>query len=71
MAELAYKQLREHIEKEKPMGTIPAIMLPENRDFAVNIDMLRKIDFPTEAIKRVCEHKNTKVLRIWANKPLS
>ncbi len=61
----AYQLLREFWEKGTPISILPVRVARDNQEFYVNIDMLRRIDVPTEIILKICSQSNVKVLRKW------
>ncbi len=64
-----FKILRKFREEGIPLGEIPVTIVPDNREFIVNIDMLRRIGFPDEALEKLCSAPNIKVVRTWVHPP--
>ncbi len=68
-ATTAYQMLRSHWENNTPISTIPVVTHPDNQEFFVNTDMLRKIKFPEEKINELEKNPSIKVVRKWINSP--
>ncbi|MDQ5891042.1 MAG: putative tryptophan/tyrosine transport system substrate-binding protein [Candidatus Dependentiae bacterium] len=64
-----YKKLRMFWEKNIPLGIMPIKVLKDNRQFTVNVDALRKIGFPDEALLKLCSSPKVKVVRKWVHPP--
>ena len=65
IAEEAYKMLRMHWEEKMALGVIPVRVLPDNQEFFVNIDMLRRINLDQDAIERICNQPKVRKDRKW------
>ncbi|MEI7580475.1 MAG: ABC transporter substrate binding protein [bacterium] len=65
----AYKSLRAYNEKNIPISAIPIEVLPDNQEFYINIDILRKINFPQEKIEELKKNQFIKVIRKWIDSP--
>jgi len=65
IAEEAYKIVRTHWEKQIPLGMIPVTVVPDNQEFAVNTDMLRRIGILDDVIDRLCSQDGVKRERLW------
>ncbi len=68
-ATTAYQMLRAHWEQNTPISTIPVVIHPDNQEFFVNTDMLRKIKFPEDKITELENNPSIKVVRKWINSP--
>jgi len=60
-------RVRRHCEEGAPLESMPIAVLPDDREFIVNIDMFRRVDFNTTSLKRICLNKNVKAVRKWIN----
>jgi len=65
IAEEAYKMLRQHWEEHQSLGFVPVRILPDNQEFCVNVDMMRRLDAPIDAIERICNQPKVKKDRKW------
>lgn len=65
IVESAYELLRKFWELQEPIGTIPVTVLLNNEEFLLNVDRLRRIDFSSDEILRICSTTQVKVVRRW------
>jgi len=65
----AYQMLRAFWEQNIPVSTIPVVIHPDNQEFFVNTDMLRRIQFPEEKIAELEKNSNIKVVHKWVDSP--
>ncbi len=65
MAEEVIKMLRAYWQDQISLGTMPVVSLPDNQEFFGNVDVLRRINIPTEVIERLCSQPNVKRERKW------
>ena len=65
IAEEAYKILKNLWEEQVSLGMIPIKVLPDNQEFAVNTDMLKRLDIADEVIEVMCAQPGVKRERIW------
>jgi len=61
----AFKLIEKHWEEQIPLGTMPVACLPNVNYFAINIDIMRSINIPTEVINKFKEKSAVKVNRKW------
>jgi len=63
MAGAVYKQLRTHWEHKVPTAEIPVIVFPNDDEFWVNVNSLRRLDVPVADIARICAQPGVRVVR--------
>ncbi len=67
MAAELCRRIRLYCEDGVPLESMPIAALPDDREFVVNIDMFRRLDFPATSLKRICLSNGTKTVRKWVN----
>ncbi len=65
IAEALYTKLRLLWEYKVPIHSLPVTVLPNNEEFFVNIDTLRRYDIPVVDIARICSHPGVRIVRRW------
>ncbi|MDQ5940579.1 MAG: transporter substrate binding protein [Candidatus Dependentiae bacterium] len=67
MAAELCRRIRLYCEDGVPLESMPIAALPDDREFVVNIDMFRRVDFPATSLKRICLSEGSRVVRKWIN----
>jgi ABC-type uncharacterized transport system substrate-binding protein len=65
IAQAAYEKTRLLWERKILVKDIPVTVLPNNEQFFVNIDMMRRLDVPVQEIVRICMQTKAQVVRRW------
>jgi len=65
IAQAAYEKTRLLWERKTLVKDIPVTILPNNEQFFVNIDMMRRLEMPVEEIVRICSQTKAQVVRRW------
>jgi len=66
---LAHKKVQDFWERNVPLSAMPITALEDNREFYVNIDMLKRIGFPDEALEKLLTNQNIRLCREWTAPP--
>lgn len=69
MAAANYQQLERARLEQIPLGKLPVNVLPNNREFTVNADVMRKIGYSVESLERICNAKGIRTIRRWVAPP--
>lgn len=64
-----YHQLEIARTEQLPLSAIPVKMLPDNREFTVNLDVMRQIGWSVESLERICKTKGIRAIRRWVAPP--
>ena len=61
----AFRLVVQHWEEQVPLGLLPVISLASINRFAINVDIMRSINIPTEVINRFKDQPEVEVTRKW------
>lgn len=68
LSSAVYQQLETARKEQMPLGKIPIKMVPNNREFIINVDMMRRIGYSVESLERICKSKGiSATIRLWTS----